>query len=258
MTLSRSASVLGREDAGKEESIAEYAERKGLSVVYFTVIAQNLDKSFTAVTNPGDRISFGQDAWTMVLRFPAVEQNEKINVRLYTTIYDSPLSQSSLPAGERPIAEPHSITVNVPDFKNIGEQKTVMNVISVVENTPLAGLAIQDAKLIRTPIATYLDLLIGNPDRTEYSSIAATITPLGMPESEQLSIESRHFGSPVVFAEGYSSGAHEIEVYPSENFTCTEFQVELIASPMSEVDELEDVQFTSAGLVTLTFGISEN
>ena len=194
----------------------------------------------------------------MVLRFPAVEQNEKINVRLYTTIYDSPLSQSSIPAGERPIAEPHSITVNVPDFKNIGEQKTVMNVISVVENTPLAGLTIQDAKLIRTPIATYFDLLIGNPDRTEYSSIAATITPLGMPESEQLSIESRHFGSPVVFAEGYSSGAHEIEVYPSENFTCTEFQVELIASPMLEVDELEDVQFTSAGLVTLTFGISEN
>jgi hypothetical protein len=258
MTLSSSAGALGRLDAVEGESIAEYAERKGMSVVYFTVMAQNLDKSFTAVTNPGDRISFGQDAWTMVLRFPAVEQNEKINVRLYTTIYDSPLSQSSLPAGERPIAEPHSITVNVPDFKNIGEQKTVMNVISVVENTPLAGLAIQDAKLIRTPIATYLDLLIGNPDRTEYSSIAATITPLGMPESEQLSIESRHFGSPVVFTEGYSSGAHEIEVYPLENITCTEFQVELITSPMSEVDELEDVQFTSAGLVTLTFGISEN
>ena len=239
MTLSSSASALGRLDAVEGESIAEYAERKGMTVVYFTVIAQNLDKSFTAVTNPGDRISFGQDAWTMVLRFPAVEQNEKINVRLYTTIYDSPLSQSSLPAGERPIAEPHSITVNVPDFKNI-------------------GLAIQDAKLIRTPIATYLDLLIGNPDRTEYSSIAATITPLSMPESEQLSIESRHFGSPVVFTEGYSSGAHEIEVYPLENITCTEFQVELITSPMSEVDELEDVQFTSAGLVTLTFGISEN
>ena len=258
MTLSSSASALGRADAGKEESIAEYAERKGLSVVYFTVMAQNLDKSFTAVTNPEDRISVGQDAWTMVLRFPAVDQNEKINVRLYTTIYDSPLSQSSLPAGERPIAEPHSITVNVPDFKNIGEQKTVMNVISFVENTPLAGLTIQDAKLIRTPIATYLDLLIGNPDRTEYSRIAARIIPLGMPETEQHSIESRHFGSPVVFSEGYSSGAREIEVYPSEDFACTEFQAELIVSPMSEVDELRNVQFTSAGSITLSFGISEN
>ena len=76
MTLSSSASALGRLDAVEGESIAEYAERKGMTVVYFTVIAQNLDKSFTAVTNPGDRISFGQDAWTMVLRFPAVEQNE--------------------------------------------------------------------------------------------------------------------------------------------------------------------------------------
>ena len=131
-----------------------------------------------------------------------------------------------------------------------------MNVISVVENTPLAGLTIQDAKLIRTPIATYFDLLIGNPDRTEYSSIAATITPLGMPESEQLSIESRHFGSPVVFAEGYSSGAHEIEVYPLENITCTEFQVELITSPMSEVDELEDVYNLSLHFFSVTFGIS--
>ena len=258
MTLSSSARVLGREDAGQEESIAEYAERKGLSVVYFTVMAQNFDKSFTAVTNPGDRISVGQDAWTMVLRFPAVDQNEKISVRLYTTVYDSPLSQSSLPAGERPIAEPHSITVNVPDFKSIAEQKTVMNVISVVENTPLAGLTIQDAKLIRTPIATYLDLLIGNPDRTEYASIAATITPLGIPESEQASIESRHFGSPVVFSEGYSSGTREIEVYPSDHFTCTDFQVELKVSPMLAADDLGDVPFTSAGSVTIAFGASEN
>lgn len=258
MTLSSSASALGREDAAEEESIAAYAERKGLSVVYFTVMAQNLDKSFTAVANPGDRISVGQDAWTMVLRFPAVEQDEKLNIRLYTTVYDSPLSQASLPAGERPIAEPHSITVQVPDFKNIAGQKTVMQAVSVVENTPLAGLTLQDARLIRTPIATYLDLLIGNPDRTAYASIAAVITPLGLPEAEQHAIESRHFGSPAVFAEGYASGAREIEVYPSEAFTCTEFQAELIVSPMSAADELEEVQYMSAGSVTMTFGTSEN
>ena len=75
---------------------------------------------------------------------------------------------------------------------------------------------------------------------------------------DELPEDTIRFGSPVVFSEGYSSGAHEIKVYPSENFTCAEFQVELIASPMSEVDELEDVQFTSAGSVTRTFGISEN
>ncbi len=258
MTLSGPASALGREDAGQEESIAEYAQRKGLSVVYFTVMAQNPDKSFTAVANPGDRIPIGRDAWTMVLRFPAVDQNEKINVRLYTTVYDSPLSQASLPAGERPIAEPHSITVHVPDFKNIAEQKTVMNAVSVVENAPLTGLTIQDAKLVRTPVATYLDLLIGNKDRTEYASVAAVITPLGMPEGGQGSVESRHFGSPVVFSEGYSSGTREIEIYPSEDFTCTDFQVELKVSPVLGADELGDVQFISAGSVTIAFGVREN
>lgn len=259
MTLSSSATALGRPDASEGESIAAYAERKGLSVVYFTVMAQNLDKSFTAVTNPEDRIFLGQDAWTMLLRFPAVDQNEKINVRLYTTVYDSPLSQSSLPAGQRPIAEPHSITVNVPDFKNIAGEKTVMNAISVVENAPLTGLIIQSAKLIRTPIATYLDLLIGNTDRTEYASITAAITPLGLPESEQFSIERKYFGSPAVFSEGYSSGAREIEIYPSEDFTCTEFQIDLLVSPMLSADELTDhVQYESAGSVTIAFGISEN
>ena len=39
MTLSSSASALGRLDAVEGESIAEYAERKGMTVVYFTVIA---------------------------------------------------------------------------------------------------------------------------------------------------------------------------------------------------------------------------
>ena len=254
LTLRSSASELGKTDVMDGESIAEYAERKGLSVVYFSVMAQNLDKSFSAVTNQGDITSMGEDSWTMVIRFPAVDQDEQINVRLYTTVYDHPLAQLSL--ANRPLAEPHSITVNVPEFKNISQEKTVMNASSIVENVSLTDLTIQSAKLIQTPIATYIDLQIGNEHQIEYASINANITPLDI---EHRFIDRWHFQCPQVFSEGYSSGARVIEIYSSEGFMCAEFQVDLTVSPLLSAEELtETVQYKNAGSVIITFDMSGN
>ena len=253
-SLASPASALEKADAAEGESIAQYAERKGLPVVYFRAAAQNLDHSFDAFTAPNDLVSIGEDAWTMILRFPAVGQDEKILVRLYTTVYDSPVAQSALPAGKRPTPEPHSMTLEIPDFKNISAEKTVLNAVSVTENAALKGLTIEDAKLIRTPIATYLDLLIGNTDQTNYGSLRAVVLPLCIPLPAHIS-----FGSPGVYSEGYASGARQIEIYPAKDFTCTDFQVDLEVSPMPKAEEMTGTpQAKKAGSVTISFGTAEN
>ena len=259
-TLNSSAVSLDMPDTAAGETIAEYAERKKQSVVYFSVTAHNPDKTFSAAVSPGDLTPIGKDSWTMVLRFPAMDQAEQIHVSLYTAVYNNPLAQASLPASsdEQPLAVPHGITVNVPDFINISGKKTVMNAVSVVENSDLTGLSIQAAKLIRTPIAAYVDLLIGNAGQTGYSTIFAEVTPLDLPDSEQYKTGRKHFGSPQSFSEGYASGAHEIELFPAEGFSCSAFQVDLFVLPMKSADEWAGTNhYKKAGSVTISFDISE-
>lgn len=239
LSLSSSASALGKQDAENGETIAEYAGRKGMTVVYFAIKAENLDKTFSASTNPGDMFATGEDRWTLVLRFPAVDPDEQIRICLYTTVHDR----------DHPTAEPHSITVNVPDFQNISAEKIVMDAVSVVENSALKGFTIQEAKLIRTPIATYLDVWIGNTNQTEYASIHAAIKPLGFSGAVH-----DHFEWPQLFSEGYSSGARAIELFSEEGFLCSAFQVDLQVLPMQAAGETAGkYQLKNAGSVTIAF-----
>lgn len=244
LSLRSSASNLGKQDVENGETIAEYADRKGMTAIYFTLKAENLDKSFSAFVNPGDIIATGEDQWTMILRFPAVDQDEQLKVWLYTNAHDK----------DRPIYENHSITVNVPDFQNISAEKIVMDAVSVIENSTLKGLIIQEAKLIRTPIATYIDVWIGNTNQTEYSKILALITPLGISIPERY-----HFESPQLFYEGYSSGVRAIELFPNEGFMCSAFQVDLSVLPMQTAEEATGTyQLKNAGSVTITFEDTDN
>ena len=244
LSLRSSASNLGKQDVENGETIAEYAGRKGMTVVYFSIKAENAGKTFSASVNPGDIIAVEEEHWTLVLRFPAVDQNEQIRLCLYATAHDR----------ESPIAEPHSITVNVPDFQDISDEKIVTDAVSVVENSALKGFTIQEAKLIRTPIATYLDVWIGNTNQTEYSTIHAAITPLGIAKPEHY-----HFESPQRFLDGYSAGVHAIELFPEEDFRCSAFQVDLSVLPMQTAGETAGTyQLKNTGSVTITFEDSDN
>ena len=110
------------------------------------------------------------------------------------------------------------------------------------------------AKLIRTPIATYLDVWIGNTNQTEYSTIHAAITPLGIAKPEHY-----HFESPQRFADGYSTGARAIELFPEEDFRCSAFQVDLSVLPMQTAGETAGTyQLKNTGSVTITFEDSDN
>lgn len=260
-TLTSPASALGKQDTKKGETIAEYANRKGLSVVYFMVMAQNLDKTFSAIMNSDDFITTGEERWTLALRFPVVNQNESIDICLYTTLHKPPIVPSALStsSGDRLFAEPHSITMKVSAFHNISEEKTMMKADSIVENGQLTVLSIQEANLIKTPIATYLDLLIGNPLQTEYASIWADITPLDGSDFQLLHLDRKHYGSPLSYSDGYASGSREIELFSDEGFICSQFKVDLWVSQMqSEKDLSGPIHNENAGSFTITFNISES
>ena len=259
-TIQGAAGNLGKDDVKAGETIAQYAERNGMSVVYFSFVAQSPDGTFWSTVMPGEVTVTGEDSWAFALCFPALETAEEIRVTMNTTVYDSPLRQSALPlySPERPLAVPHSITVHVSDVQNVSEEKTVMEASSVTVESALKGLTLDQARLIRTPIGTYLDLKIGNPEQTDYAIVRAEITPLGIPDLGQVS--RKHFGSPLQHAEGFVSGAREIELYTDENFTCRLFHVDLVVSPMKTAEELTayNIQFLKAGSLTVTFGDEEN
>ncbi|MBQ9211318.1 MAG: hypothetical protein IJ153_06410 [Clostridia bacterium] len=256
-SLKSIASELGIIDAEKGETVAEYAERKGKMVVFFAMMAQSMDQSFTAIVDDDDLVSMEPGSWTIIIRFPAVKQDEQINLRLYTTEYNNPLAQSKLSiySSERPSPEPHSIAVRVPDFQDISMDRTEVKATMITEDDRLSkGLAVQEANLIKTPIATYLDLKIENLENAEYGLISAYVIPLGIPESDLYRLNRKHYVSPLSIEDGYRFGARVIELFPADHFACDEFKIDLSISPMTSTDESSNtVQMVNAGSVTVLF-----
>ena len=211
-TLKSQASRLGFTDCEPNETVAGYASRKGLPVVFFRGSVENEERTFQAYAFPRDVICNEDGSWSQVLRFPIQPGSDVIRIRLLTCVYDDPEAQSLMHAGDPglPMGEYHSITVPISAMTSVEAAAVDGNAV-ITESFLPDTVAIRQVNTCKTDVARYVEIVFDNLDNASYGTVTVNSEQINRTEAIRFLYQND--------SKGYETGFRYVAVTaPEEDF----------------------------------------